>query len=382
MKRLVEFSGILRDNGIPASIRSTRTAYEAWGIIGKDEDVLEDTLASIYLKDHRQRNKFEELFSSFFGKKGDKEEEGEGEGESSNNTLRSRKFLKAYKYSIEVQDPPEVKMDRLEEDKINYTPPLNDYFNQEVDESELRERDINTLKSFEPELLDLCQKLGRKIANRRVRRHQKSRKMRPDIRRTIRKNLKYGGALIELVKSKPKIKKSDHFFLSDVSGSCDWISNWFFCMVYAAQSSFRNARTFEFDNKTMETTSALDELNLLDAFIQVRDLRYKHLMVHGTSNMFQAFKSFKERAKLNRKSVVIILSDCRDWAGPKAEGKPLSADLIQHMAERSRRVMVLNPEPKKKWNVVDSCVSHYEEVGADFFEVRNLEQLADFISEI
>jgi hypothetical protein len=32
--------------------------------------------------------------------------------------------------------------------------------------------------------------------------------------------------------------------------------------------------------------------------------------------------------------------------------------------------------------VVDSCVSYYEDVGAEIFEVRNLEQLADLIIEI
>jgi hypothetical protein len=35
-----------------------------------------------------------------------------------------------------------------------------------------------------------------------------------------------------------------------------------------------------------------------------------------------------------------------------------------------------------KWNVVDSCVAEYEDSGAEFFEVRNLEQLADLISQI
>jgi uncharacterized protein with von Willebrand factor type A (vWA) domain len=383
IKKVVEFSGLLRDKGIPASIRSTQKAYQAAEILKRDDDLLKEAFASIYLKDQNQRKKFEELFDSFFGNGGDPGENSEEkEGTSSKNILKSRKFLKVYNYSFEIQDPPEIKMEKLEEDKIDYTPPLDDYIPPERDNSDYLERDITTLNSFEPELFDLCQKLGRKIANRRVRRHKKSKKMRPDIRRTIRKNLKHGGAIIDLVRSKPKIKKSDHFFLTDVSGSCDWISNWFFCMVYAAQNSFHKARTFDFDNKTVETTLALEEPTLLEAFMGVRDLRQKNLMIHGSSNMFQSFKSFTSLAKLNRKSVVIILSDCRDWAGPKKEGRPLSADLIRFIADRSRKVLVLNPEPEKKWDVVDSCVSPYKDAGAEFFEVRNLEQLANLITEI
>ena len=206
--------------------------------------------------------------------------------------------------------------------------------------------------------------------------------MRPDIRKTLRKNLKYGNTLIEIIKTKPRMKKNRHFFLNDVSGSCDWISNWFFLMVYAAQNSFKKAKTFEFDNKTVETTSALKEPNLLDAFIKVRDIRQKNQMIHGTSNMHSAFESFKEQADLNNKSYVLILSDCRDWAGPKSGKRPLSSDSMEYIVDKSKKVIILNPEPRNKWNVVDSCVSYYENNGAEFFEVRNLEQLAELISTI
>ena len=60
-----------------------------------------------------------------------------------------------------------------------------------------------------------------------------------------------------------------------------------FGMVYAAQTSFHRAKTFDFDNKTIETTSALEEARLLDAFVKVRDLRQKSSMIHGTSNMIR-----------------------------------------------------------------------------------------------
>jgi len=52
------------------------------------------------------------------------------------------------------------------------------------------------------------------------------------------------------------------------------------------------------------------------------------------------------------------------------------------MSRKAKRVLILNPEPKIKWNAADSCVSYYEDAGAEAFEVSNLEQLADLISEI
>lgn len=383
MEDIVRFSRLLRENNIPASLRSTQTAYETLQLFKDDEKILNDALASVYIKNNQQRVKFDKVFKSVFeGVDEDNEESDESEGSPSSKLAKNKKLLGGHNYSLKILNPSKLKIQDSELDNIDYRPPLDNYVDHGMDESELLQRDINHLTSFEPELLDLCQKLGKKIANKRVRRQKQAKNMRPDIRKTIRKNFKYGNTLLEIVKTKPRMKKNKHFFLNDVSGSCDWVSNWFFMMVYAAQNSFKKAKTFEFDNKTVETTSALEEPNLLDAFIKVRDIRQKNQMLHGTSNMHRAFESFKDQANLNNKSYVLILSDCRDWAGPKAGKRPLSADSMDYIVEKSKKVLILNPEPPKKWNVADSYVSYYEDSGAEFFEVRNLEQLAELIATI
>ena len=381
MEKLVKFSRLLRENNIPASLRSTQTAYETMQMFKDNDENLNNALASVYIKNNQQRAKFDEVFKSIFGDGNESDETDGSDGSSKSKASHNKNLLKGYNYSFKMLDPSKTKIHVSESDITSYRPPLDD-LSRNMDESELLRKDINHLTTFEPELLDLCQKLGNKIANKRVRRRKQSKNMRPDIRKTLRKNLKYGNTLIEIIKTKPRMKKNRHFFLNDVSGSCDWISNWFFLMVYAAQNSFKKAKTFEFDNKTVETTSALEEPNLLDAFIMVRDIRQKNQMIHGTSNMHSAFESFKEQADLNNKSYVLILSDCRDWAGPKSGKRPLSSEGMEYIVDKSKKVIILNPEPRNKWNVVDSCVSYYEDAGAEFFEVRNLEQLAELISTI
>jgi len=47
----------------------------------------------------------------------------------------------------------------------------------------------------------------------------------------------------------------------------------------------------------------------------------------------------------------MILSDCRDWAGPKNGDKPASTDLIREISKKAKKVLILNPEPKAKWDV-------------------------------
>ena len=399
LEEITKFSGKLRESGIPASIRSTEIACQAVPLIKENDGDLKEALACIYLKDQRQRKKFNEVYGSFF--------EGKGENKENQSTKKqSKSSNRIIKSSMSTTSSPagtnsapglnsryqawdhrmnhinDSIMDKIKIEYIENTLGGSSDDGSINDKSGLLKSNIMTLNSLQPELIDLCQKLGRKIATKRARRYKQSKKQKPDIRRTIRKNLKHGGTLLELVKSKPKLKKQNHYFLNDVSVSCDWISIWFFCMVYAAQNSFTRARAFEFDNKTAEVTSALYELNVVDAFVKVLKIRHENAMIQGKSNMYTAFEGFLDQANLNSKSYVMILSDCRDWAGPKHNNEPLSAEFIRQMSQTAKRVLILNPEPKNKWNVADSRVSYYENAGAEVFEVRDLEQLANLISEI
>lgn len=400
MIEIIKFSEKLRENGIPASIRSTKLACQALPLVEENGD-LREVLSCIYLKDHRQQDKFNEIYSCHF--EGKEENIGIKSVQSKSDVIEN--------YNLKRSSPDRsssLKRSTNKSSKLKNTVPALDYMmnhvednrldqmqreylentlggsskNPEKDSSGLLKSNLQGLNSLQPELIDLCQKLGRKIATKRSRRYKQSKKQKPDIRRTIRKNLKHGGTLLELVKSKPKIKKQNHYFLSDISVSCDWISLWFFSLIYAAQNSFNRVRAFEFDNRTAEITSALKELDLIRAFFKVLQIRQENLMIHGKSNMYTSFRSFIKQSNLNSKSYVLILSDCRDWAGPKYEREPLSADFIRQMSRKAKRVLILNPEPKIKWNAADSCVSYYEDAGAEAFEVSNLEQLADLISEI
>jgi uncharacterized protein with von Willebrand factor type A (vWA) domain len=395
MVDVARFSDILRKKGIPASVRSTHAAFQALQIFKNSPSKntyahLKEAFAAIYIKNNDQQKEFDEVFQEVFGEFLEEKQDIILQSDSKNrkNPGKDRKNPENYKleqmslnFKSDIKKDSKFEIKKIKEEDINFNPPIEDY-GLDLGENSLMERDINTLDFFEPELFDLCQKLGRKIANKRARRNKIAKNTRIDIRKSIRKNMKYGGPLIELVKSKPNKKKSQHFFLSDVSGSCDWISNWFFCMVYAAQKSFYRTRFFDFDNKSVETTSALAENNLMDAFTRARDIRQKNIMLHGTSNMHLAFESFLNQTNLNHKSLVLILTDCRDWAGPKENGRPLSAEIIGQMCNVSKRVIILNPEPEIKWDVVDSCVSYYRDAGARVIEVRNLKQLSQLVENI
>lgn len=381
-KDIIQFSQELRKNRVPASIRSTQTAIESMPYLKEIQDLglLQDTLKLIYVKDQSQEAAFNKVYKDLFQEESEEEKPADEKKDKENKkklwTSKARPPKVNYKLKSQKTREVQIKAPKtLNEVDAELNLPYNDEF---IDQH-LMDRDINSLDFFSPELINLCQKLGKKVANKRTRRYRHSKTRKIDIGMTIRKNLRYGGTLLELQKKKPQIRKNKHYFLCDISGSCDWITNWFFCMVYSSQKSFNRSRFFDFDNKALETTLALREENIQSAFLKIREMRIRAGMIHGISNMDLAFTSFMKQSKLNNKSIILILTDCRDWAGPKKEGKPTSADLLEEMVNKSKKVVILNPEPKLKWNVVDSAVKEYQDAGAIVKEVRNLRQLAELI---
>lgn len=382
-EKMVTLSNRLRQDGLAVSIRSTKTAIDTYNLIGEDNFLLlRSALRSVYVKNKYDIPKFDEAFAITFLEKPAvtiSEEIARKTEHMSKAKINSNKFKISKKT---IKNTTQSKMQSLEDvKKINKPLPFDDYKNLERD-NEILNKDLTTLNEFDQRVFELCQELGKRIANKHSRRARLATSHKIDIRRTMRRNMKYGGVPIDLVNVKPNPHKKEHLFLNDISGSCEWISSWFFMLMFACQSSFKHSRMFEFDNKAIETTEFLKEKYMVDAFSEIRLLRMRNAMVRGTSDMYSAFNSFMEQTNISKKSYVIILSDCRDWAGPKVDGIPASVNLIREMSKLAKKVIILNPEDKKKWDVVDSCVSLYTDAGAKVYEVSTLNQLADFVSSM
>ena len=383
INKIATLSAQLRENGLPVSIRSTQSAVRIYMDLGEeDRNLLRTALMAVYVKDRYDIPKFNKVFDGIFKDPSPEQQI----REHVNKGTAYRSGPKSNKYIIKKQNTlgQKLKKEKMtnKELKMLSGQPLLDEAKRLERDGELMNKDLTKLNRFDPRMLEICQRLGKRIANKRSRRKIQTHSNKIDMRRAIRANLKYGGVPLELVKAKPRPHKNEHLFLNDISGSCEWISSWFFMLMFSAQTAFKKSRTFEFDNKVIETTQALKEEYLIDSFIKVRDMRVRHMMVHGTSDMYSAFKGFMDQAKINNKSYIIILSDCRDWAGPKVNGIPASVELVEEMAREAKKVIILNPEERMKWDIVDSCVSLYEEAGAQVFEVNTLNQLAHFVEQM
>ncbi len=370
-ERIVALSHQLRESGVNVSIRSTQTAYQVWDLFKNETEIskMKTALKSVYVKEPYDEKRFDEIFDEIFQIE-------------SKNPLRSIREDPAVQpedimglpdtqqseSAIESMMPPEFDLNELTEIKVH--------------EKDLLKTDISNINTFDERILDLCRKLSEKIRTRRSIRRKRMHSNNIDMPRTIRKNLKNGGKLIKLEHAKPHIHKNKHIFLSDVSGSCDWINNWFFTILYGCQKSFDKISCYEFDNSILETTDALKLESYYESYQDIYSRRMKKGMIHGKSDMANSFKEFINEANLNHRSIVIILSDCRDWNGKRENGELESAKLLKEIVNQSNRVMIFNPEPKIKWDTPTSCVKDYIEAGAQMYEIKNLENLATLITNL
>lgn len=373
VEEIVMLSHYLRNEGMFVSIRSTTlacTLYDAMRDI-MTFDELKNSLEAIYVKDVGDHVKFERAFKKVFSKIEFQKEE----SDAPEKEVTVREITESSEQSMPVNQNLE-QLQELYDEMIRYRSETKAKEGKTVDGSLL------TIDNFDPRVFELCKKLSRKIANKRSSRRKKSKSHNLDMARTIRANIKNGGHCVKLIYAKPPVKKTKHVFLCDVSGSCEWVTTWFFILLYGCKSTFNKVKIYDFDNKITDVTDLLNTETFISAGQVNVAQRSKGLSMFGQSDMTKSFKEFLKKADINKRTDIIIMTDCRDWKGKHINGILESALIVKDMLKKAHRVIILNPEKKIRWNNAASYVSEYEKAGAEVFEVSSLEKFEKVISEL
>ena len=229
--------------------------------------------------------------------------------------------------------------------------------------------------------------LGKKIAIQEKRKRIRAHYGKINFRRTIRKNISNGGHILSISYQRKKRDDPKIVLLSDISGSTSWVSEFFFIITYAAQSTFKKLSLFEFDNTTVEITRGLKSPTLSQALqkrIESWQKTPRTRLIHSNYNTSLVdFFSIAEKYFSHHTSI-LILGDCRDWMGgysqnSKGDYEPESAQILKKIIKRNKRVIILNPESPERWNTGDSIVDHFKDAGAEIFYVENIITLMNFI---
>jgi uncharacterized protein len=191
------------------------------------------------------------------------------------------------------------------------------------------------------ELLEMQQvitTLARRLARQRSRRNKAGFQGNLDLRRTMRKNLRRGGELIELAKQKPQKNKLQLVLLCDVSRSMELYSRFLVHFAYAFQQAFRQIETFVFSTSLVRVSSLLKGKNFECVLEDLADNvpNWSSGTRIGVS-LYDFFEKYGQK-KLNSKTVVLILSDGWDM-----DDSDKIADSMRKIQKKARQVIWLNP---------------------------------------
>jgi len=210
------------------------------------------------------------------------------------------------------------------------------------------------LSNLERRDLDRMRVLVRQMAKKLAARYAKTRRRRLrgqlDTRRTLRRNMGWGGVPFITVWKQKRIEKPRVMVLCDVSGSVAAMSQFLLMFLYALNEALSDIRSFAFSGSLIEVSEILEKQPVEEAITRIMSL-----IGFGSSNYGNAFADFEDgwMRHVTNKTTVIILGDAR---GNRTDPR---TDIIGRLSARSKRIIWLNPEYRSAWGTGDSDMPRY-----------------------
>jgi uncharacterized protein with von Willebrand factor type A (vWA) domain len=210
------------------------------------------------------------------------------------------------------------------------------------------------LSNLERRDLDRMRVLVRQMAKKLAARYAKTRRKRLrgvlDTRRTLRRNMGWGGVPFITVWKQKRIEKPRVMVLCDVSGSVAAMAQFLLMFLYALNEALSDIRSFAFAGSLIEVSEILEKQPVEQAIAKIMEM-----IGFGSSNYGNSFADFEDgwMKFVTNKTTVIILGDARgNRTDPRTE-------IIGRLSQRSKRIIWLNPEYKSAWGTGDSDMYRY-----------------------
>ncbi len=226
-------------------------------------------------------------------------------------------------------------------------------------------------------LLKETRNLGLILANKFVKYTKSASKGKLLFRKTIRKSLKNGGSLYDIV-LKPKIKKKPRLILlCDISGSMALYSLFGLTLLFGVVQRFTSVHAFVFIDGITDITKELKNLKF-NNINKILTNWNNYVHVDGHSDYDKSFKDLLDEKIISNSSfnTLIVIGDARN------NYRPINTETIDKLSKKFQNIYWMNPERSQYWNTGDSQFYHYQSISKKYSEVRNFEQLKTFINSI
>lgn len=196
----------------------------------------------------------------------------------------------------------------------------------------------------------LVRQIAKRLATRYSRKRRRKQRGQLDVRRTMRKNMGWGGIPFVTEWKSKTIDRPRIMVLCDVSESVAWVSEFLLMFIYALTEVLSDVRAYAYTGFLVEVSDILEK-NTIDEAV-------KHIMDtvgFGSSNYGNSFVDFEGgwMDDVTNKTTIIILGDAR------GNGNDPRTDILSRMAQRAKRIVWLNPEFRSSWGTGDSDMYRY-----------------------
>jgi uncharacterized protein with von Willebrand factor type A (vWA) domain len=204
-----------------------------------------------------------------------------------------------------------------------------------LNRKDFSEMGIEESRAIARAILLIATKIATQISRRKKRAHRGSV---VDPRWTMRKNMKYGGDIVELVKRRKRIKKTKVVLLCDVSGSMDCYSRFLIQFMYGLQNELWGVETFVFSTSLSRITHLIRTKDISNALEKISG---SIVGWSGGTNIGRSLHTFNQNfapSLVTHRTVVVIISDGWD----RGDVSLLEREM-QAVKRRCKKLIWLNP---------------------------------------
>jgi hypothetical protein len=203
--------------------------------------------------------------------------------------------------------------------------------------------DIGTMQA-------LVRRIARRLAERYGRKRRRAQRGRLDVRNTVRRSLAHEGLAFDLIWKRKSLDRPQIVVVCDVSRSVAPAAQFLLLFLYCLKAAVARLDAFAFSDRLASVNDLLEQSDVEVAIAEVLERIGLRPTDYGQALM-GLFASGGPR--LDRHTTVIVLGDGRcNYSDPRL-------DLMRRLAEQTRSVIWLNPEPRTYWDQGDSRMADY-----------------------
>lgn len=230
-------------------------------------------------------------------------------------------------------------------------------------------QDMESLEDGDiPRMTALISHISSQIALGMSRRYKKSsRAVSVDIRRTVRRNIRYGGIPIDLRYRSRRKKRPRFLMICDVSASMARHARFIIQFIYGLSSALSGMESFIFSEDLERVTQYFGRKNHFARIMT--DLINDSRQWGRSTNLHASLRTFNSlyRKMLTSDTIVFIVSDTKTLSPGEAAG------LLGGLKLKCREVIWLNTLPAREW-AGQPQIRLFKRI-ADMYECNTLSQL-------